>query len=65
MNSAQIEGKWGQIKGRLRSAYGELTDDELEKAKGDREKLEGILVEKYGKTKAEVREEVNKLLDAA
>lgn len=59
MNWDQIQGKWKQLKGDARSEWGELTDDDVDRAQGDRETLEGILQEKYGKTKAEVRDEVD------
>jgi uncharacterized protein YjbJ (UPF0337 family) len=62
MNRDQIEGKWTQIKGQLQSAYGELTDDDLEEAKGDRAQLEGKLQQKLGKSKEEVRDTVDKIL---
>ena len=51
-----IEGKWKQFKGKAREEWGELTDDELDQAEGDRQQLEGLLQEKYGKTKAEAKE---------
>lgn len=60
MNKDQIEGKWDQIKGRARKAWGELTDDDIQKAKGSEEKLYGIIQEKFGDTK----ESIKKKLDA-
>ena len=62
MNWDQIQGKWKEIKGDLRSQWGDLTDDEVDQAAGDREKFEGLIQQKYGKTKEEVREEVDKFL---
>ncbi|MCF8487328.1 MAG: CsbD family protein [Rhodobacteraceae bacterium] len=62
MNRDQIEGKWTEIKGRVREAYGEISDDEIEQAKGDREKMEGILQQKLGKSKEEVRNIVDDIL---
>ena len=34
MNWDQIEGNWKQVKGRAKEQWGELTDDELDKAEG-------------------------------
>ena len=62
MNWDQIQGKWKEMKGDLRSQWGDLTDDEVDQAAGDREKFEGLIQQKYGKTKEEVREEVDKFL---
>lgn len=62
MDRDQIEGKWTEIKGRLRESYGDLTEDDIQKARGDREQMEGMLQQKYGKTKDEARQEVDRIL---
>jgi uncharacterized protein YjbJ (UPF0337 family) len=59
MNWDQIEGKWTQMKGKAREKWGELTDDELAEAKGEREQLVGLVQEKYGKARAEAEKEVD------
>ena len=40
-NSEQFEGRWDRVKGQLRQQWGDLTDDELEESKGNREELIG------------------------
>ena len=60
MNWDQIKGKWTQLKGKAREEWGELTDDELDKAHGEREQLVGLVQEKYGKARAEAEEEVDR-----
>lgn len=59
MNWDQVEGKWEQLKGGAKAQWGKLTDDDLARAEGNRDKFEGILQEKYGKTKEEVKSEVD------
>jgi len=59
MNWDQIQGKWKQLKGEIQSRWGELTDDELDKAAGSREKFEGLLQERYGLTKEQAREQID------
>lgn len=59
MNWDIIEGKWDQLKGSVKEKWGELTDDELTQAAGNRDKLAGKLQEKYGWTKTEVDEKLN------
>ncbi len=63
MDNDRIEGKWTEIKGRIRESYGDLTDDEVEQAKGDREQLEGLFQQRLGKTKDEARKAVDDLLE--
>lgn len=58
MNWDQIEGKWKQLKGRAREKWGKLTDDELTVINGKREKLAGLLQQKYGIAKEEVENEI-------
>ncbi len=35
MNELQIKGNWNVIKGKLKQAYGELTDDDLSRGDGN------------------------------
>lgn len=58
MNWDQIKGNWTEFKGKAREKWGELTDDELQEAKGERDQLVGLIQEKYGKAKAEAEKEV-------
>lgn len=60
MNKDQTQGKFEQLKGRARKAWGELTDDDIQKAEGSSEKLYGIIQEKFGDTK----EAIQKRLDS-
>jgi uncharacterized protein YjbJ (UPF0337 family) len=49
----QIEGNWKQFKGRVKEAWGELTDDEIDQIAGKRDMLLGKLQERYGIEKDE------------
>ncbi|BFM06329.1 CsbD family protein [Halioxenophilus aromaticivorans] len=61
MNSDIAEGKWKQLKGEVRKQWGKLTDDELDEIAGNREKFEGKMQERYGKSKDEAKEEWDRL----
>lgn len=63
MNQDQIAGKWKQLKGEAKIMWGRLTDDELDRAEGQADKLAGLIQERYGKTKAEAEAEVRRFLD--
>ncbi|MCL6705842.1 CsbD family protein [Pseudomonas sp. R2.Fl] len=59
MNWDQIEGKWKQFKGEAKAQWGKLTDDDLDRIAGNRDKLAGKLQEQYGKDKEEVEREID------
>lgn len=57
-----LEGKWNQFKGNVKQKWGKLTDDELDQIQGKRDKLIGVIQEKYGKNKMEAEKEVDEYL---
>lgn len=58
MNQDRIEGNWKQLKGRIKSKWGELTDDDLDVAEGHRDYLIGKLQERYGIARDEAERRV-------
>ncbi|RST83425.1 CsbD family protein [Aquibium carbonis] len=62
MNKNQIEGNWEQIKGKVQSQWGKLTNDDLDIIEGDRKQLAGRLQERYGKAQEEAEREVDEWL---
>ncbi|HRL23067.1 MAG TPA: CsbD family protein [Alcaligenes sp.] len=63
MNKDTIEGKWKQLTGKAKSVWGELTDDDLAKVKGDAQQLAGLVQERYGRTREEAEREVKDFYD--
>lgn len=61
MNELFFKGSWNEIKGKLKQKYSNLTDDDLAYAEGKEEELLGRLQKKTGRTKDELKEEINKL----
>jgi len=61
MNKDQVEGKWDQIKGRAKKAWGELTDDDFKKAEGSIDKLYGVIQERFGDTKEAIKAKIDKI----
>ncbi|AJC21394.1 MULTISPECIES: CsbD family protein [Pandoraea] len=59
MNSDLIKGKWNQLKGEAKKQWGNLTDDDLLKIEGNRDKFVGVIQERYGKAKADAEREVD------
>ncbi|MGH8949801.1 MAG: CsbD family protein [Acidimicrobiia bacterium] len=50
------EGRWDQLKGKARQAWGNLTDDDLDVAEGNYEELIGRIKEKTGESAEEIRD---------
>lgn len=63
MNADVLKGKWLQLKGKVRSQWGKLTDDELDQINGNSEQLVGLLQERYGYAKDRAEREVNTFID--
>jgi uncharacterized protein YjbJ (UPF0337 family) len=59
MNWDQIEGKWKQMKGDIRTRWGKLTDDDLHLIGGQKDKLVGRIQERYGLQKDEAQRQVD------
>lgn len=61
MSNLKWKGRWNEIKGKVKQAYGNLTDDDLTYAEGQEEELLGKLQKETGKTKEEVENWLNDL----
>ena len=59
MNWDQIAGKWTEMKGSVTERWGDLTDDELTKLGGKRDRLAGLIQQKYGLAKEEAERQIN------
>jgi len=63
MNQNVLEGKWKQLRGNIREKWGELTNDDLDQIAGKRDKLAGILQERYGYTQMEAERQIDEFLE--
>ena len=57
----QMKGSWNEIKGKLKQKYGQLTDQDLLFAEGKEDELLGRLQKRLGKTKDDLRAEIEKM----
>tara|TARA_B100000424_G_scaffold70666_1_gene52368 strand:+ start:762 stop:1004 length:243 start_codon:yes stop_codon:yes gene_type:complete len=64
MNSDIAEGKWKQLKGKVREGWGELTDEDVDEIAGRKEHFVGKVQERYGMNKEDAEKEWNKLSDS-
>jgi uncharacterized protein YjbJ (UPF0337 family) len=66
MNWDQVQGKWKQVKGSVKTRWGKLTDDDLDVIAGQRDQLVGRIQERYGIAKDDAQHQVdewNRTLD--
>jgi uncharacterized protein YjbJ (UPF0337 family) len=54
MDRFELKGKWYVLKGKVKQANGDLTDDDLQYEEGKDDELYGRLQQKLGKTRDEV-----------
>jgi uncharacterized protein YjbJ (UPF0337 family) len=59
MNATQFEGNWQKLKGTAREQWGKLTDDDINRIVGKRDRLIGSLKERYGISQQQAEQEVN------
>jgi uncharacterized protein YjbJ (UPF0337 family) len=63
MNHYDIQGQWEQVKGEAKRRWADLTDDDLTRAEGDKDRLVGALRERYGYSKDQAQREVDEWVD--
>jgi uncharacterized protein YjbJ (UPF0337 family) len=59
MDWSQVESKWEQLKGDVKSTWGKLTNDDLTFVRGQKDKLVGKIKERYGILEEQARGEVD------
>lgn len=50
----KLKGNWNEVKGKIKQAHADLTDDDLKREDGKDDELVGRLQQKLGKTKEDV-----------
>ena len=59
MNWDRVEGNWRQLKVKVKEQWGKLTDDQIDQIAGRRERLVGLVQEKYGIERDKAEREVD------
>jgi uncharacterized protein YjbJ (UPF0337 family) len=55
MDNLILKGTWNTVKGKLKQAYGNLTDDDLKYEEGKEDEFLGRLQQKTGRTKDDLK----------
>ena len=61
MDKLEIQGRWNELKGKVKQAYADLTDDDLTYTEGQEDELLGKLQTKTGKKREELVKWINEL----
>jgi light-regulated signal transduction histidine kinase (bacteriophytochrome)/uncharacterized protein YjbJ (UPF0337 family) len=64
MNQDMFASQWRQMRGSLQAWWGKLKDEDVERIGGQKDKLIGVLQEKYGYTRGQAQHEVERRLQA-
>jgi len=64
LNENQIKGNWNEIKGGVRNLWGRISDEELERVKGNLQEVVSIVQEKYNESKETISEKMKRLMDS-
>jgi uncharacterized protein YjbJ (UPF0337 family) len=59
--SQQAKGAWKKFKGRLQEAWGVLTNDDLDRYEGKRDRLVGHIQEKTGEKRKAIRDRIDRI----
>lgn len=62
VNRQILEGRWNELKGKIKERWGLLTDHELSQAEGDTEQLIGIIQQKTGAARENIEDELEDIL---
>jgi len=54
MDKLTLKGNWNELKGKMKQANAELTDDDLQYEEGKDDEFFGRMQQKLGKTKDEI-----------
>jgi uncharacterized protein YjbJ (UPF0337 family) len=65
INQQILQGRWSEIKGKIRSHWGQLTDDDLPQFHGEVEKLVGTIQRKTGEGREVIENYLSELSGAA
>jgi len=63
MNKDILQGKWTEMKGKVKEQWGKLTDDDIDKINGRSDQLLGLLQQRYGYARDKAEEEYKRFTD--
>ncbi len=64
MNKDQAQGKWDRFTAKVKQTWGDLTDDEVTKAEGNKDELIARIQEKYGDSREAIARKFNEIKES-
>lgn len=61
LNQQTLEGNWNEIKGKLHERWGQLTQDDLQKARGNVDQLVGVIQRKTGEARERIEQYLSEI----
>jgi len=61
INQQVLQGNWNELKGRIRSKWGQLTNDDLQQFDGNVDRLVGVIQRKTGEAREAIERYLNDL----
>jgi len=65
MNWTTLQGNWNETKGKVKSKWGRLTDDDLMQVQGQKDRLVGVIQQKYGLARDKAEEQLEEFLSSS
>ena len=63
MNQDQFEGRWKELKGKVKQQWGKLTDDDMLQIEGNQDALIGRVQQRYGVAREEAEKQVREFVN--
>ncbi len=64
MNWTSIQGNWNEAKGKVKTKWGRLTDDDLTQADGKKDRLVGAIQQRYGIAREKAEQQLDEFMSA-
>ena len=63
MRNDILKGQWTQLQGRVKQAWGDLTDDDLARIEGNWDQLVGKIEERTGQMRMDIENRLSDIVD--
>ncbi len=64
MNWTTMQGNWNEAKGKVKTKWGRLTDDDLTQVQGQKDRLVGVIQQKYGIAREKAEEQLEEFMSS-